>query len=114
MSEDCVNEFIKQRGEVEVVIDHRDGRRERFVVKNAILMTAKNAQANALCNNIGQTYQFYIANMIFGTNGPLNGAPKVVSASQNGLFGPTLVSKQVMSTVNPQMLNQTIFTAVIG
>jgi hypothetical protein len=52
--------------------------------------------------------------MIFGTNGTLNGAPKVVDAARNGLFGPTLVSKQVMSTVNPQMLNQAIFTAVIG
>jgi hypothetical protein len=114
MSEDCVNEFIKQRGEVEVVIDHKDGKQERFVVKNAILFSAKYAHANALCNNIGQTYQYYIQNMIFGTNGTFNGAPRVVDSGRNGLFGPTLVSKNVMSTVNPQMPNQAIFTAVIG
>lgn len=114
MSEAFANEVIKQYGEVDVTIDHLDGRREEFTVRNAILTTAKNAHANALCNNIGQTYQFYVSNMIFGTNGTLSGAPKVVEASRNGLFGATLVNKSVMSTVNPQTLNQAIFTAVIG
>jgi hypothetical protein len=38
----------------------------------------------------------------------------VVDASRSGLFGATLVSKSVMSTINPQALNQAIFTAVMG
>ena len=111
---DCINEFVKLKGEVDVIINHKDGRSENFTIQNAILTAAKNAHANAICNNIGATFQFYVSNMIFGTNGTLNGAPKVVDSSRNGLFGPTLVSKQVSSTVNPQMLNQAIFTAVVG
>ncbi len=114
MSQDCVNENIHQRGDVDVIIDHKDGRRDTFTVRNAILTNAKNAHANALCNDIGETFQYYISNMIFGTNGTLGGEPKVVEASRNGLFGSTLVNKVVMSTVNPQQLNQAIFTAVIG
>jgi hypothetical protein len=110
----CLNEEIQQRGDVEVIIDRKDGRQETFWVRNAILTVAKNAHASALCNEIGQTFQYYIDRMIFGTNGTLSGAPKVVDASRTGLFGATLVSKVVMSTVNPQMLNQAIFTAVIG
>jgi hypothetical protein len=109
-----LKEVIHQRGDVEVIIDHRSGRQEKIMLKNAILNNAKNANASAICNDIGQTFQFYVSNMIFGTNGTLGGAPKVVDASRNGLFGPTLVNKQVMSTVNPQMLTQAIFTAVIG
>jgi hypothetical protein len=110
----CVNEEIQQRGDVEVIIDHKDGSQDTFWVRNAILTSAKNAHAKALTNDIGQTFQYYIDRMIFGTNGTLSGAPKVVEASRTGLFGSTLVSKAVMSTINPQMLNQAIFTAVIG
>lgn len=114
MSEECLKDAVRQYGEVEITIDHKTGKQESFLVKNAILTNAKNANASALCNDIGQTFQFYISNMIFGTNGTLGGAPKVVEASRNGLFGSTLVNKQVMSTVNPQALNQAIFTAVMG
>lgn len=109
-----INEAIRQYGEVEVIIEHKSGFWEKHLFKNAILSNAKNANASAICNDIGQTFQFYVSNMIFGTSGTLGGAPKVVDASRNGLFGPTLVNKQVMSTVNPQILNQAIFTAVIG
>jgi hypothetical protein len=110
----CVNENIYQRGDVEIIVDHKDGRQESFWARNAILTTAKNAQAKTLTNDIGQVFQYYIDRMIFGTNGTLSGAPKVVEASRTGLFGSTLVSKPVMSTVNPQMLNQAIFTVVMG
>jgi hypothetical protein len=109
-----VCEELKQRGDVEVVIDHKDGRRESFWVRNAILNGAKNAHANAVANLIGANFQYYVDQMIFGTNGTLSGAPKVVDASRSGLFGATLVSKSVMSTINPQALNQAIFTAVMG
>lgn len=110
----CVSEEIKQRGDVEIIIDHKNGSRESFWVRNAILQGAKNAHANAVANIIGASYQYYIDQMIFGTNGTLGGAPKVVDASRNGLFGSTLVSKPVMAMVNPSALNQAIFTAVIG
>ena len=114
MLEDHVSDCIKMRGDVDIIIDNIYGNREFFSVKNAILTTAKNPHANALCNEIGQTYQYYISDMIFGTNGTLSGAPKVVEASRTGLFGATLISKSVISTVNSQALNQAIFTAVVG
>jgi hypothetical protein len=70
-----VCEELKQRGDVEVVIDHKDGRRESFWVRNAILNGAKNAHANAVANLIGANFQYYVDQMIFGTNGTLSGAP---------------------------------------
>ena len=114
MSKECLTEHVKIRGDVDVIIDHKSGKRETFTIQNAISTNAKNSHASALCNDIGQTFQYYISNMIFGTNGTLSSAPKSVEASRTGLFGATLVNKAVMSTVNPQSLNQAIFTAVIG
>lgn len=110
----CINEEVKQRGDVEIIIDHKDGKQETFWVKNAILQGAKNASANALANIIGANYQYYIDQMVFGTNGTLGGAPKVVETSRNGLFGTTLVSKSVVSIINPQILSQAIFTTIMG
>ncbi len=110
-----ISENVPQRGDVEIIIDYNDGReREVRWVRNAILQTAKNSHANALVNNFGNTFQYYIDHIIFGTNGTLNGVPKVVDASRNGLFGVTLLNKPVLSIVNPQMLSQAIFTAVIA
>lgn len=109
-----MNESISMRGDVEIIVEHKSGAKKSFEVRNAILTAAKQAQANALVNDIGQSYQYYIDKMIFGTNGTSGGAPKVVDSSRTGLFGSTLVSKSVMSTVNPQSLNQAIFTAVVG
>ena len=110
----CVSEEVKQRGDVEIIIDHKDGRQETFWVRNAILQSAKNAHASAVANFVGANYQYFVDQMIFGTNGTLSGAPKVVDASRTGLFGATLVSKPVMATINPSVLNQAIFTTVIG
>jgi hypothetical protein len=110
----CISEEVKQKGEVEIIIDYKDGKQDVFVVKNAILQGAKNAHANALANIVGASFQYYIDQMIFGTNGTLGGAPKVVDASRNGLFGTTLVSKSVVSIINPQILNQAIFTVIMG
>lgn len=111
-----VEENMEMQGDVEIIIQNRNGEQNILWWKNAILTNAKEAQANALCNNIGQSYQFYIEKMIFGTNGQLTvgGARRTVSVGMNGLFGSTLVSKNVLSTVNPQKRNQAIFTAVIG
>lgn len=110
----CINDCVRSVGEVEIRLRHRGGREDVVLVKNAVVNAARNAQANALCNQIGSSFQFYVDRMIFGTNGTLGGAPKVVEASRNGLFGPTLVSKQVLSAVNPNALNQAMFTAVMG
>ena len=110
-----LEESIQQRGDVEIIIEHDDGSKEVQWRRNCILQTAKKAQANALANNLsGSGYEYYIDSMIFGVNGTLGGAPKVVESSRNGLFGVTILNKSVTSTVNPQLLTQAIFTAVVG
>jgi hypothetical protein len=82
-------------------------------IKNAVVRTAKEAHVLGLVNNIGDSWEFYVDKMIFGTNGTLGGVPKVVEDSRNWLFGTTLLSKTVSAVVNPSVSTQAIFTTVI-
>jgi hypothetical protein len=62
-------------------------------------------------NEVGDTYEFYIRNMIFGSNGTASGVPKFVEADRNGLFGVTELSKPVIAS---REVTQAIFTTVIS
>lgn len=109
-----VSESIKQEGDIEIIIDYINGKQERRYMKNTILKTAKVANAKGLVNDISTPFDYYIEKMIFGTNGTVgDGTPKFVEDSRNGLFGTTLLSKNIISSLNDQAQNQAIFTAVI-
>lgn len=108
-----IEEFVRPKGEVEIIIDYDDGRQETMLVHNCVVSKAKEAHAKGLVNQIGQTWNYYVDKMLFGTNGTLTGVPKVVEDSRNGLFGTTLLSKTVTSIVNPNVLTQAIFTTVM-
>lgn len=103
-------------GEVEIIINYEDNtfEQKKMLCKNAVVKTAKEASVLGLVNQIGTSWQFYIDKMIFGINGTSSGTPKVVEDSRNGLFGTTLLSKSVSSTVNSSSSTQAIFTAVIA
>lgn len=111
-----IYEEQKIYGEVEITIDYGDGehKQEKMLCRNAVVDAAKEASVLGLVNQIGTSWQFYVDRMIFGTNGTSSGTPKVVESSRNGLFGTTLLSKAVASTVNPSSSTQAIFTTVVA
>ena len=106
-------EPVRSQGDVDIIIDWKDGSQKRFDVKNTILLTGRRSQALALANAIGDSYQFYITKMIFGDGGTVNGVKKYVNANRNGLFGVTQVSKPVIANMDNSIPSQVIFTSVL-
>ena len=81
------NETIHPKGKVEIIIEYRDGRAKRVLRNNTVLEKGRNALAASLGRAYGGEYQFYITNMLFGTNG-VDGSnnPKYVDATRNSLY----------------------------
>lgn len=103
-------------GEVEALIEYDDGRTERHVRRcdlNIVLNNGKAAQARSLAGDIGSAFTNYVCKMLFGTNGTVGGVPRFVDAGRSGLFGPTLIAKNVTSIINPSAPNTVIFTTVL-
>ena len=108
-----VNETIKTKGEVSVVIEYENGKIEERFFRNTILLNGRNALAKSLANQVDDLYQFYINRMTFGENGTTSGVPKFVESSRSGLFGITKLSKPVIATIDPSIPYQVVFTSVI-
>jgi hypothetical protein len=106
-------EDIKIKGDVQAIIEYDSGEVRILEFPNTILINGKNAVASCLANQIGDSFNFYISRMIFGDGGTSGGSTKFVNANRNGLFGVTRVSKPVISTIDPNISSQVIFTSVI-
>ncbi len=104
---------IETIGEVERIIEYRDGRREVEDIRNTVLATGRRAMAKCLANQIGDQFSFYITRMLFGDNGTQNGVKRYVNADRNGLFGVTRLSKPVLSNIDNNVQTQVVFTSVI-
>lgn len=100
-------------GEVQAVIDHREGSQTIIDTRNTVLRDGRIALARTLANKIGTTFSYYITRMVFGDGGAVNGVKLYVDASRNGLFGTTRLSKPVIATVNPNIPTQVTFTSVM-
>jgi len=105
---------VKSRGDVEIVVDYADGRRETHDIHNTILQTGKVALAKVLTNDVEDPFDFYIESMTFGTNGATGGTPKYVDESRSGLFGTTLLTKNVISSRDDAAPTTAILTSVIA
>lgn len=106
---------VKPVGEVECIIEYNDGRpKETYLFKNEVLDKGRQALAKILANDFGTTMDFYISRMLFGTNGTIGGQARVVEKHRTGLFGATLLSKAVISSINPNLATQVILTAVVS
>jgi len=105
---------IKPKGQVEIVIENTDGEVETRVFDNTVLTNGRNALANCLANQIGDSFTFYIDRMLYGGSGTSGGVPKYVSTSRNGLFGATLANKPVIATIDPAIPSQVTFTSVLS
>lgn len=105
---------IKTRGDVERIIEYKNGDKEIKWFKNTVLTTGREALAKSLANDIGDSFSNYVTYMIFGnqgTTGSGGGTPKYVPAHRTALFSTPLVSKSVFSTVDG---TQVIFTSVLS
>lgn len=101
------------KGTVERIIEYKDGIKTIETFDNTILTTGKMALANSLANIVSDVYDYYVINMIFGTDGTNGGAEKFVAASRNGLFGIIRVQKPVISSIDSNDPTQVIFTSVL-
>lgn len=109
-----ISDHIRPVGDVDVIIDWKDGRREEYTMRNTVLRNGRQALARALANQISGGFQFYITHMLFGDGGTQGGVKKFVDAGRNGLFGTTRLSKPVIAMIDPTIPTQAIFTAVIA
>jgi hypothetical protein len=105
---------VKLKGQVEIIIDYDDGRQERKYFQNTVLENGRQALAKCLANEIGGGFSFYINRMTFGSSGTSGGVTKYVDSSRTSLFGSTVVSKPVISTLDPDSATQVVFTSVLS
>jgi len=108
-----MNDVICPKGCIDIEIEHRSGKKETVFHKNTVLRNGRIALASGLANVIGNSFQFYITRMLFGDEGTTSGVPKYVNADRNGLFGPTLLSKPIISSLDASIPTQAIFTSVV-
>jgi len=109
-----MNSDIFALGDVDVIKEWKNGKREILNVNNTILLTGRRALCRSLANQIGDSYQFYITRMLFGDGGTQSGVKKYVNAGREGLFGVTRLSKPVIASVDGSIPTQVILTSVIS
>jgi hypothetical protein len=108
-----ISENIKPKGHVEAIIENKNGEITTLEFPNTILDLGRNALAKSLANDFGDAYEFFISKMLFGDGGTTGGVPILVDSGRTGLFGVTRANKSVISTVNPDVSSQAIFTSVL-
>jgi hypothetical protein len=109
-----ISEQIKCRGDIECIIEYDDGTpTETWEIRNTILKNGRIALAKVLANELDGFFNFYISRMVFGSSGTNGSVPKYVDDGRNGLFGLTVLTKPVISTVDPNLPTQVILTSVI-
>jgi hypothetical protein len=104
---------LQAKGDVDLIIDYKNGKQETKYIRNTILRNGRRSLAKALANQIGAEFDFYITRMLFGDGGTNEGVKKYVNADRGGLFGVTRLSKPVLATIDPTIPTQAIFTTVI-
>jgi hypothetical protein len=108
-----ITDAIETRGDVEIILSWKDGKKDVLDVRNTVLLTGRRALAKSLANQIGEKFQFNIVRMLFGDGGTTNGVKKFVNAGREGLFGVTRLSKPALSNLDTSVPAQVIFTSVI-
>lgn len=104
----------KSIGKIEMIIKNRSLEVQDVInFNNNLLKTGREALASSLANDIGNSYDFFISRMIFGDSGTSDGVAKYVNTERTGLFGITRASKAVISTIDPNLKSQVIFTSIL-
>lgn len=108
-----INTQILTLGDIEIIQEWKDGRKNSYDIENTILLTGRRALCKSLANQIGDSYQFYITRMLFGDGGTQSGVKKYVNAGREGLFGVTRLSKPAIAGIDGSIPTQVILTSVI-
>jgi hypothetical protein len=109
-----INVETKSIGTIQAIIRDKNLKiKETINFNNNLLRNGREALASSLANQIGNSYDFFISKMVFGDGGTSEGIPKFVSSDRIGLYGMTKASKAVVSTVDPNLKNQVIFTSIL-
>lgn len=108
-----MNNQIKTVGNIALTIKE-DGLEDKVILfPNRVLKVGRIALANSIANNFGGSYDYWIGTMIFGSNGTSGGVPRYVEDNRNGLFGATIASKGVISSLDVDLPTKVIFTSVL-
>jgi hypothetical protein len=105
-------ELIKIKGDIERVIEYKNGNKEVKYFKNTILTTGRRSLARSLANQIGESgFENYVIAMVFGQGG-VSGTdtPKFVGSERTQLYS-VVKSKPVIANVDG---TQVIFTSVLS
>lgn len=104
----------KSLGTVEAIVKDKVTGEEKVInFTNNLLKSGREALAASLANEIGTSYDFFISRMIFGDGGTSDGVPKYVNSERTGLYGITRASKAVISTIDPNLKSQVVFTCIL-
>jgi len=104
---------VQTKGWVDYEILYKSGECIKGTWNNTVLRNGKIALAMGLAREVDDPFSFYVDQMQFGTNGTTGGVPKFVDEARNGLFGPILLSKNVIARVEDPAPTTAIFTSVI-
>ncbi len=108
-----INDKIAPKGSIEMIVQERIGDKKVTYFHNTVLRKGREALASSLANEVGSSYDFYIARMIFGDGGTSMSVPKFVNTERNGLFGITRAIKPVTSTIDSNLPTQVVFTSIL-
>ena len=95
---------------------------QKYTIKNTILRKGKEALAATLANSTislatgepSERNSFNISRMIFGDGGVVDNNTQQVSDFRTSLFGTKRISKPVISSIDPKIRTEVIFTSVIS
>lgn len=109
-----INNEQKIKGFVDICIEDRRKNKISYTINNAILKSGKSALAMSLANELsGQYYPFYVNSIVFGSGGMVDGKLRTVNSDRSSLFGSTVISKPIISSIDPNIPTQATFTSVL-
>jgi hypothetical protein len=110
----CNEDTITSQGKIFCTIVNEDGTSAKMVVRNKVVMSGRSALASSLANQISGDFNYYIAQVVFGSSGTVGGVPRFVNDNQAGLFGAVTLTKPVIATIDPNFPSAVTFTTTIA
>ncbi len=107
-----MKDLVKSRGFIEGKITYKNTDEIKTVrFDNTILAGGKEFLAKCLLEDAPK---LHITHMLFGDGGTVNGNAKIISPTQDKMFGVTRVRKPVVAQVDPETPTQIIFSVVVN
>lgn len=108
-----MSDIIRPEGVIYITIEEGGVVRE-LIYKNKVLRSGRSALAKALANDFGSSFEYFITGISFGSGGTSGGTPRTVTEDREGLFGTTVITKSVISSINEDYPTTLNLTTVLG